>query len=103
MDWLPVAHAQYRSATGQVVDGTSRQGLPGVTVLVPGTTNHISDLNPDDIENIEVLKGSSAAFAGADLEAVQVKYRKVERIKIELWASIRSQGIVACKKVADTK
>lgn len=26
-----------------------------------GTTNRISDLNPDDIDNIEVLKGSSAA------------------------------------------
>ncbi len=26
-----------------------------------GTTNRISDLNPDDIENVEVLKGSSAA------------------------------------------
>ena len=65
MNWLPVAHAQDRSVTGQVLDGTSRQGLPGVTVLVPGTTNRISDLNPNDIENIEVLKNSSAAFAGA--------------------------------------
>ena len=38
MDWLPSAQAQERTATGQVLDGTSRQGLPGVTVLVPGTT-----------------------------------------------------------------
>lgn len=31
-----------------------------------GTTNRISDINPDDIENIEVLKGSSvAAIYGA--------------------------------------
>ena len=73
MGWLPEAHAQDRSATGQVLDGTSRQGLPGVTVLVPGATNRISDLNPDDIENIEVLKDSSAAFAGVGSKAVQVK------------------------------
>ena len=65
MDWLPVAHTRDRSATRQVLDGISRQHLFGVTVLVPGTTNRISDLNPDDIENIEVLKGSSADFAGA--------------------------------------
>ena len=64
MNWLPVAHAQDCSVTGQVLDGTSRQGLPGVTNLVPGTTNRISDLDPDDIETIKVLKDSSAAFAG---------------------------------------
>ena len=40
MDWLPAAQAQTpdRTVTGQVLDGTTRQGLPGVTVLVPGTT-----------------------------------------------------------------
>ena len=37
MDWLPAAHAQDRTVTGQVLDGATRQGLPGVTVLVPGT------------------------------------------------------------------
>ncbi len=38
MDWLPTAQAQERAVTGRVLDGASRQGLPGVTVLVPGTT-----------------------------------------------------------------
>ena len=38
MDWLPAAHAQGRTVTGQVLDGTTQQALPGVTVLVPGTT-----------------------------------------------------------------
>lgn len=39
MDWLPAARAQDRTATGLVLDGTNQQGLPGVTVLVPGTTS----------------------------------------------------------------
>jgi|GEM_PF-7042857 len=28
---------------------------------------------------------------------------QVERIEIESWDSIRQQGIVACKKISDTK
>lgn len=37
------------------------QAAPQGTFLQSGTTNRISDLSPDDIENIEVLKGASAA------------------------------------------
>lgn len=44
MDWLPAAQAQAqaqtptRTVSGRVLDGGNQQGLPGVTVRVPGTT-----------------------------------------------------------------
>ncbi|WBA40232.1 SusC/RagA family TonB-linked outer membrane protein [Hymenobacter canadensis] len=54
-----------------------------------GATNRLSDLNPDDIENIEVLKGSSAAAiygqrANAGVIIITTKKGKIGQTKISV-------------------
>ncbi len=72
MDWLPAAHAQGRTVTGQVLDGATRQGLPGATVLVPGTTVGTST-NADGAFNLSVPATATR------LQFSSVGYRSVEQ------------------------
>jgi len=63
------------------------------------TTNRISDLNPDDIENIEVLKGSSAAAiygarANAGVILITTKKGRVGQTRLSLRQDIGQTTIL---------
>ena len=64
-----------------------------------GTTNRISDINPDDIENIEVLKGSSAAAiygarANAGVIIITTKRGRAGQTRVSLRQDLGATSIL---------
>lgn len=81
VDGVYVNNSQFENGRGNAAfqnSGTANQG---------GTPNRISDLNPEDIESIEILKGSSAAAiygtrANAGVIIITTKRGKSGKTKI---------------------
>ncbi|OON69136.1 SusC/RagA family TonB-linked outer membrane protein [Hymenobacter sp. CRA2] len=64
--------AQTRTVSGRVTDATNGQGLPGVTVIVKGTTNGTST-NAEGSFSLEVPAGATVSFSS-------IGYRTIERV-----------------------
>lgn len=82
-----------------ITNGTNlitQAAAQGSTVLQDNPSNRIADLDPNDIERIEVLKGASAAAiygskAAAGVVIITTKRGKAGKPKIELSQSLGSQ------------
>jgi TonB-linked SusC/RagA family outer membrane protein len=85
---LQGALAQSRGVSGRVIDRKTNEGLPGVTVLVKGTTNGAST-NADGAFTIEAPQGATLIFSS-------VGYMSQER-------ALGSDATVSVSLVADVK
>ena len=85
-----------------ITNGTNiitQAAAQGSTILQDNPSNRIADLDPNDIDRIEVLKGASAAAiygskAAAGVVIVTTKRGKIGKPKIELSQSFGSQFLL---------
>ncbi|MSR07064.1 MAG: SusC/RagA family TonB-linked outer membrane protein [Gemmatimonadetes bacterium] len=61
MDGVIVSNAEIGRGTNMLVRAYTSQGLVPTTDNQDNAINRIADLNPNDIENVEVLKGAAAS------------------------------------------
>jgi TonB-linked SusC/RagA family outer membrane protein len=80
-----IAHAQTRTVTGKVTDASDKSGIPGVNVVVQGTTKGtVTDLNGDYA--IDLVAGETTlvySFVGMVTQTVDVGERTTIDVALE--------------------
>ena len=82
-----------------IIDGMRMTSDPGTSFVGGTTPNRVNDLNPNEIENIEIVKGPSAAtlYGTAAANGVIVITTKKGRAGAPKWSAFTEQGSVQDK------
>jgi len=102
---LRVGLAQTRSVTGRVTDQKTGEGLPGVTVLVKGTTNGTST-NADGSFTLAVPQaGATLVFSSIGMNSVERPVGSETKFSVPLTANTRelSEVVVTALGIAKDK
>ena len=82
-----------------IIDGMRMTSDPGTSFVGGTTPSRVNDLNPNEIENIEIVKGPSAAtlYGTAAANGVVVITTKKGRAGAPKWSTYLEQGVVQDK------
>ncbi len=102
---LQVALAQTRAVSGRVTDQKTGEGLPGVTVLVKGTTNGTST-NADGSFTLAVPQaGATLIFSSIGMNSVERPVGSETTLKVQMSANARelSEVVITSMNIAKDK
>lgn len=102
---LRVGLAQTRSVTGRVTDQKTGEGLPGVTVLVKGTTNGTSTDADGSFTLAVPQAGATLIFSSIGMNSVERPVGSETTLKVQLSANARelSEVVITSMNIAKDK
>ncbi len=102
---LQVALAQTRAVSGRVTDQKTGEGLPGVTVLVKGTTNGTSTDADGSFTLAVPQAGATLIFSSIGMNSVERPVGSETTLKVQMSANARelSEVVITSMNIAKDK